>query len=76
MAIDFWFIYRLMFQEESGFTFFFVIAANQMALAMCPSILQGIFLEDLPGGIVAFLVLGLLYWGNKKLKTKFLGPVG
>ena len=72
LGIDFWFIYRLMYNDETGHNFFFVIAANQIAISMCSMLVMGGIIRAIPGLIISSILLGLLYWGTRKLRAKLI----
>ena len=70
LFVDYWYIYRLMYKDEPAVTFFLVIAANQVGLILCASLISGMLQEEWLGCVLAWLVLGLLYWGAKSLNQQ------
>jgi len=67
VVIDFWYIYRLTYQEESAHTFFFVIAASQLGLATSAALIDDMLSQVWFGMTLGLVFMGLLYWGTKKL---------
>ena len=61
LGLDYLMIRRLLYEEETSMKFFLAVAANQVALTICAGIPWGSFLETLPGGAIALLVVGLAY---------------
>ena len=76
LVFDAGLIYRLLSEDESPGNFIFAVAGNQIGLSICAGIPAGEFLRALPAGVVALLILGLLFYGCRGLKRKLNRDVG
>ena len=70
ILINFWFIYRLLYADESIATFFLVIAMDQAALTLCASLVAGRLSENGLSCLLALVILGLLFWAAKWWQRK------
>jgi hypothetical protein len=79
LGLDIWAVYRTVVQEKSKHDSFYIIAANQIALSLCAILAYGGFYDSLPGALLAFATLGVMFgitkpiavwWDRRRLREQ------